>query len=74
MSDEEELAELTALAEKRGFRVVHDHTWGYVLWRIDRPTTDPSTHSDATLADLREMVEGIDWGIRHGTIEGWPHD
>lgn len=59
---EEQLAELTTQAKGQGFRVVHDPTWGYVLWRIGKPTTNPHTHSNADLAELREMLDGIEWG------------
>jgi hypothetical protein len=67
--EEQELAELTKRAEEDGFRVIRDHTWGLVLWRIGKPTTNPHTHSNANLADLREMIEAIEWGIEHGTVK-----
>jgi hypothetical protein len=67
MSDGEELAELTKRAEGYGLRVIHDHTWGYVLGRLDGSPTNPHTHSNATLDDLREMLDGIKWGREHGT-------
>jgi hypothetical protein len=71
VSDDQELDELIAEAEKRGFRVMRDTAWGYILWRIDTPI-NPHTDSNATLADLREMLEGIDWAREHGTIkDGW---
>jgi hypothetical protein len=64
---EERLAELTARAERMGFRVIHDHTWGYVPWRNDKPTTNPHTRSNADLDELSEMLDGIRWGRAHGT-------
>jgi len=67
MSDhDEELGELTDRAEKLGFRVIIDHKWGYVLWRTDRPSSNPHTHSNWDLDELREMLDGIEWG-RHRT-------
>jgi hypothetical protein len=60
-----ELAELTTKAETFGFQVIHDHTWGYVLWRNDHPT-NPATHSNADIAALREMLDGIEWRREHG--------
>ncbi len=55
----DELADLTARAEKLGFEIFCDKTWGYVLRRIGR--------EDADLEDLREMLDGIEWGRERGT-------
>ena len=69
MSDhEEQLAELNADAEKLGYQIIPDHTWSYVLARIDG-TTNPATHSAVDLDDLREMLDGIKWGREHRTAE-----
>jgi hypothetical protein len=69
MSDDEERADLITRAEKLGYHVIQDHTWGDVLWRHGEATTNPATHSNATLDDLREMLDGIEWGREHGTAE-----
>jgi hypothetical protein len=60
MSDGE-LEELTARAEALGYKVVKDRTWGYVLVR-EGNRANPGTHSNANLEDLREMIDGIEWG------------
>jgi hypothetical protein len=74
MSDEEELAELTKHADKLGFRVIHDHTWGYILWRPGSQI-NPGTDSNADLNELREMIAGIEWGREHGTVKkDWQGD
>jgi hypothetical protein len=57
--EDEELADLTARAEKLGFEIFCDQTWGYVLRRIGRENTD--------LEDLREKLDGIEWGRGHAT-------
>jgi hypothetical protein len=57
MSETEEVRQLTERARKIGYDVTDDPTWRYTLRRLDRTTTDPSTHSNANVADLREMVE-----------------
>ena len=67
--DLEQLAELTARADKLGFRVIHDQTWGYVLGHLDRTPTNPATHSNTDLNELREMLDGIEWGRAQGTAE-----
>jgi hypothetical protein len=71
-SEDEELAALTGQAEKLGFEIFCDPTWGYVLRRIGRETTNPATRSNADLADLREMLDGIEWGRARGTAEAQP--
>ena len=58
--DDEELADLTARAERLGFEIFCDRTCGYFLQRIE--TTNPATHSKADLEDLRDMVDSIEWG------------
>ena len=61
-ADEEELADLTARAERLGFDIFCDHTCGYVLRRIGRETTNLGARSNADLEDLGYMVDGIEWG------------
>ena len=67
--DEEELADLTSRAEKLGFEIFCDQRWGYILRRIGRETTNPATHSNADLDDLREMLDGIEWSRERGTAD-----
>ena len=66
--DDEQLRELTKQFEEKGFQVIHDDTWGDIVWR---PGTEinPSTDSNRDLAELREMLAGIEWGREHGTIK-----
>ena len=62
--------ELTKRAEELGFRVIHDDTWGYVLWRNDYyDRINPHTQSNKDLDDLREIIAGIEWGREHGTAQ-----
>ncbi len=63
--------ELTKRAEELGFRVIHDDSWGYVLWRNDHydRVVNPHTHSNKDLDDLREIIAGIEWGREHGTAQ-----
>ena len=70
--DEEELFDLTARAEKLGFEIFCDRTCGYVLRRVGRETTNPTTHSNADLEDLREMLDRIEWGRQIGTARTRP--
>jgi|GEM_PF-5554777 len=67
--DEEELAGLTWRAEKLGFEIFCDHRWGYILRRIGRETTNPATHSNADLEDLREVLDGIECCREHVTAD-----
>lgn len=60
--DEEELADLTARAERLGFEIFCDRACGYFLQRIGHETTNPATHSKAGLEDLREMLDRLEWG------------
>ncbi len=60
--DDEELADLTARAERLGFEIFCDRTCGYFLQRIGHETTNPATHSKADLEGLRDMVDSIEWG------------
>ena len=70
--DEEELAALTARAERLGFEIFCDHACGYVLRRIGHETTNPATHPHADLEDLREMVDGIERGCQLGRPQAAP--
>ena len=60
--DEYELAYLTSRAEELGFEIFCDPSWGFILKRIE--TTNPAID----LEDLREMLDGIEWGREHGTL------
>ena len=66
--DEKELADLTARAEGLGFEIVCYRPCSYVLRRITHETTDPATHSNANLDDLRDMLDGIERGPALGPI------
>lgn len=69
MSDEEEeLLGLTARAKPLGYDIIDDHTWGYILVRSNKPA-NPATHSNVNLDDVREMLDGIEWGRKLGTAE-----
>ena len=67
--EEDLLADLTSRAERLGFEIFCDDRWGYILRRIGREPTNPASHSDADLVDLREMLDGIEWGRERGTTE-----
>jgi hypothetical protein len=58
--DEEVLADLTSRAEKLGFEIFCGRTRGYVLRRIGHRATHRAIHSDADLADLRDILDGIE--------------
>jgi hypothetical protein len=60
--DEYELAYLASRAEVLGFEIFCDNRWGFILRPIARETTNPAID----LADLREMLDGIEWGREHG--------
>jgi hypothetical protein len=62
--DEFELAYLTSRAEELGFEIFCDPSWGFILRRIDRETTNQAID----LEDLREMLDGIEWSREHGTL------
>ena len=66
--DEKELADLTARAEGLGFDIFCYRACAYVLRRIVHETTDPATHSNANLEDLRDMLDGIERGPALGPI------
>jgi hypothetical protein len=60
--DENELADLTERAERLGFEIFCDRTCGYALRRTGRETTNLAAHSYTDLDDLRDVLDGIEWG------------
>ncbi|ASW84788.1 hypothetical protein [Mycobacterium intracellulare] len=67
-----ELADQVARALRMGFRVIKDHTWRYVLVPLKSRTTNPATHSNVDADELREMLDGIEWGRDHGVAQEYP--
>jgi hypothetical protein len=69
MDDEKARVALMARAEELGYHVISAPGWGDVLWRHGKETTNPHTHSNWGVKELREMLDGIEWGREHGTAE-----
>lgn len=68
MDDEKKLAELSVRAKALGYKIVKDPAYKYILVRDGSPPS-PHNHANWNLADLQEMLDGIEWGRRHGTAE-----